>query len=299
MRTKCHWLGAMAALVLGLMPVQSVRAATEALDWNVEDQKDVTCIFGEITVLASVKNIYFCGCQWDGVGGYCGIQDLESDRRTIFSIWDTSPKLHPRVTAADPQTVFNRFGGEGEGAHTHMLYDWKFGQMFRFFLHKSPAAKPRATDTRFYVFDAAGKKWRQIATIESPNGPKNQGTAFEGICSWIENIGGQADVAVPKVALYNLWIGSNLEHMKRLTHTGGESGSGRWGQWHGQYFLAEGSKEQLADCFAAQMHKYGQPLFGKDGHELPPLPDEPLAPGVLEELLNLPPAPPTTDKPRK
>jgi hypothetical protein len=44
------------------------------------------------------------------------------ERRTIFSIWDTSPQLHPTTTEADPRAIFNRFGGEGEVGHTHMLW---------------------------------------------------------------------------------------------------------------------------------------------------------------------------------
>ena len=76
-----------------------VHAATEALEWNMAGQKKITCIYGEITPLASVPGIYFCGAQWDGVVGYCGIQhNSDTERRTIFSIWDTSPTQHPRVT---------------------------------------------------------------------------------------------------------------------------------------------------------------------------------------------------------
>jgi hypothetical protein len=42
-------------------------------------------------------------------GGYCGIQHNGiKERRTIFSIWDTSPQLHPTITEADANTIFNR-----------------------------------------------------------------------------------------------------------------------------------------------------------------------------------------------
>ena len=72
----------------------------------------------------------------------------------IFSIWDTTPALHPHVTEADRRTVFNRFGGEGEGSHTHMPWDWKEREPFRFFVRKQPGAKPGTIDTRYYIFDA-------------------------------------------------------------------------------------------------------------------------------------------------
>jgi hypothetical protein len=87
--------------------------------WDLEDQRDATCLYGNITVLATHPAIYYCGANWhpgEPAGGYCGIQhNGPQERRTIFSIWDTSAQLHPTITEADPYTVFGRFGGEGEG----------------------------------------------------------------------------------------------------------------------------------------------------------------------------------------
>jgi hypothetical protein len=100
-------------------------ASAQHLWWNLEGQRDATCLYGEITVLATHPAIYYCDANWhpgEPAGGYCGIQhNSEKERRTIFSIWDTAPKLHPNTTEADPQTIFNRFGGEGEGAHSRAL----------------------------------------------------------------------------------------------------------------------------------------------------------------------------------
>ena len=128
-------------------------AQAQHLWWDLQGQKDATCLYGEITVLATHPAIYYCGANWhpgEPAGGYCGIQhNGEKERRTIFSIWDTSPELHPKVTAADPETIFNRFGGEGEGAHTHMLWDWKVGDTFQFFVQKAAREKaiPRTPAT--------------------------------------------------------------------------------------------------------------------------------------------------------
>ena len=96
-----------------------VSAQAQHLWWDLQGQNEATCLYGEITVLATHPAIYYCGANWhpgEPAGGYCGIQhNGEKERRTIFSIWDTSPELHPKVTAADPKTIFNRFGGEGTG----------------------------------------------------------------------------------------------------------------------------------------------------------------------------------------
>ena len=137
------------ALVLGCPPLRA-----QHLWWDLEGQHDATCLYGEITVLATSAGVYYCGANWhpgEPAGGYCGIQhNSPQERRTIFSIWDTTAQLHPKVTEADPQTIFNRFGGEGEGAHTHMLWPWKTNETFQFFVRKQPGSQPDTTATRYY-----------------------------------------------------------------------------------------------------------------------------------------------------
>ncbi|HMD55523.1 MAG TPA: hypothetical protein VKJ65_13320, partial [Phycisphaerae bacterium] len=162
---------------------------------------------------------------------------------------------------------------------------------FEFFLKKQPATEIGSTDTSFYIFDYSVGTWRHISTIESPNGPKNAGSTFNGIVSWIENIGGQAPASVPKLALYRLWVGPDIQHMKFLTHSSGQSGSGRWGQLNGEYFLAEGGPSQLDALFAQLEPQYGIPMFGVDGQELSPLADFPLPEHLIAELEHLPSAP--------
>ena len=103
-------------LVLVNLAVLCPNLLAQHLWWNLEGQRDATCLYGEITVLATAPGIYYCGANWhpgEPAGGYCGIQHNGiRERRTIFSIWDTSPQLHPTTTEADPRTIFNRFGGE-------------------------------------------------------------------------------------------------------------------------------------------------------------------------------------------
>src|SRR5580704_15719515 len=104
----------LAAMVLAI--IGRSEAASSHLWWDTSGQEKATCVYGEITVLATHDPIYYCGANWHPglpAGGYCGIQDNSpTERRTIFSVWDTTPTLHPEVTQADPFTIFNRFGGE-------------------------------------------------------------------------------------------------------------------------------------------------------------------------------------------
>lgn len=268
------------------------RAEAQHLWWNLEGRDTATCLYGEITVLATHPEIYYCGANWhpgEPAGGYCGIQhNGPKERRTIFSIWDTSPALHPGVTAADPRTVFNRFGGEGEGAHTHMEWPWQVGDAFRFYVEKRPG-EGDTTDARYYVYDPAAKAWLHSATITSPNGgAKSIATIGGGLNSFLENFGGR-DMKVPKLALYRLWAGSSPDTLKCLTRAGGD---GRWGQFDGAYFLAEGDRDRLDAVFAEVLKDRGRPEFGGRGRDLPPIPDAPVPADVVAALKSLPAARP-------
>jgi hypothetical protein len=264
-------------------------ASAQHLWWDLQGQRDATCLYGEITVLATHPAIYYCGANWhpgEPAGGYCGIQDNSTaERRTIFSIWDTTPELHPKVTEADPETIFGRFGGEGEGGHTHMIWAWKTNETFQFFVQKQPGSEPDTTDARYYIFDRSAGKWRHSATIVSPIGGKRSvATLVGGVNSFLENFLGQ-NRELPKLALYRLWLGPSVDKMKCLTVAHGD---GTWGQLNGAYFLAEGNTNALNAVFAGVEKQYGKPVFGGKGKNLDPIPDRPVPAVVLANLKNLP-----------
>ncbi len=270
-----------------LFPAERVQA--QHLWWNLGGQREATCLYGEIIVLATHPSIYYCGANWhpgEPAGGYCGIQhNGPRERRTIFSIWDTTPKLHPSVTEADARTIFNRFGGEGEGSHSHMIWDWKEREPFRFFVQKQRGTQPRTIDARYYLYDPGVKKWLHSATIQSPEeGQPSVGTLGGGLNSFLENFVGK-DKEVPKIALYRLWLGSRPEKMQCLTRARGD---GTWGELHDAYFLAEGEKARLTAVFSQLEAAYGKPAIGGPGKVLPPISDRRLTAEVIKELTNLP-----------
>jgi hypothetical protein len=285
-----------AAIGLGLVCIFSAaNARAQHLWWNAGGQRDATCVYGEITVLATHPGIYYCGVDWhpgEPAGGYCGIQhNGPKEKRTIFSIWDTTPELHPSVTAADANTIFNRFGGEGTGAHTHMLWPWKLDETFQFFVRKSPGAKPDTTDARYYVYDPAHKQWLHSATITCPNGGKKSVASIGGgMNSFLENFTGQ-DRDAPKVALYRLWLGSSATDLKCLCRA---TGDGTWGQLHDAYFLAAGSEAELNATFVRLEKQYGKPIYGDKQKNLDPVSDRPIPANVIEALKDLPKAAPVT-----
>jgi hypothetical protein len=270
-------------------PLLCPGASAQHLWWNLEGERNATCLYGEITVLATAPAIYYCGANWhpgEPAGGYCGIQhNGPSERRTIFSIWDTTPQLHPKVTEADPDTVFGRFGGEGEGGHTHMLWSWRTNETFQFFVCKQPGRDTNTTDARYYIYDRSAGKWRHSATINSPiGGHRSVATLGGGINSFLENFAGR-DREKPKLAFYRLWLGTNLDQMKCLTKARGD---GMWGELNGAYFLAEGDRAALDAVFAGVEKEYGKPVFGEKGKGLEPIKATPLPTAVLDALKNLP-----------
>jgi hypothetical protein len=278
-------------LLLAGILLAAINAPAQHLWWNLDGQQNGTCLYGRITVLATHITTYYCGANWhpgEPAGGYCGIQDNDTnERRTIFSIWDTSPQLHPKVTAAGPQTIFGRFGGEGEGGHTHMIWDWKTNETFQFFVRKQRGVPTNTVDTAYYTYDPAGKKWRHLATINNPDGGyPEMATLAGGMNSFLENFSGQ-DRSAPRLALYRLWLGTNVENLQCLTHAVGDVA---WGELHDSYFLAAGGTNELATVFSNHEPQYGKPIFGGSGAPLAPITDQTLPAGLIAQLENLPQA---------
>jgi hypothetical protein len=277
------FVAAAALLLLG------PRVQAQHLWWDLEGQNDATCLYGTITVFATHSAIYYCGANWhpgEAAGGYCGIQhNSDKERRTIFSIWDTSPQLHPKATEADPEAPTDRFGGEGEGEHTHMVWPWKVGETVQFFLQKQNTADGNSTDARYYVYDRGAKRWRHVSTIRSPiGGQKCVETVGGGLNSFLENFSGK-DKEVPKLALYRLWLGNSVDEMKPLTKAGGD---GIWGQLGDSYFLAEGAEKKLDVLFRGLEKKYGKPIFAREGQKREPINATPIPAEVVKALKNLP-----------
>jgi hypothetical protein len=236
-----------------LLSLGFVAAAAQAqhLWWKPKAAaKPATCIYGEIEVLATNPAIYYCGCNWwpgKPAGGYTGIQDPGGTRHNmIFSIWDTTPDLHPRVTEADSKTIFSRFGGEGTGAHTHSDYYWQLNKTYRYFAEKVQDSTQANTLTKLYFYDEPSRRWVHEATISNPNnGDISVPTFGGGLNAFLENWMGQ-DKAAPKLAVYRLWVGTTPSNLVNVTDG---QGDGKWGVLNGSFYLAEGEDSNLAPLF--------------------------------------------------
>jgi len=91
-KTRCLHLLLVTALWSGLQA--RVLAATEAPHWNTGNP-NATWLYGEITVLATLPGMYYCGAQFDQ--GYPGIQHL--GRETM------PPGLNPTTGFEPPRAA--------------------------------------------------------------------------------------------------------------------------------------------------------------------------------------------------
>lgn len=271
-------------------------AFSQHLWWKPKpSEKKFTCLYGEIEVLSTSDAIYYCGCTWwpgKPAGGYTGIQDPGGGRHNmIFSIWDTSPTLHPSVVEADPKAVFSRFGGEGTGAHTHLDYHWELGQTYRYYVTKEQDATKANTLTRVYYRDEQAKKWVHEATISNPNdGSVSVETFGGGLNGFLENWLGK-DKARPKLAIYRLWLGTSPHDLVNVSDA---SGDGKWGVIQNTFYLAEGDDSALAPVFERAKGPGGQIVVGKKRGDILSVPPRRVPPSIVRALEKLPRAPKTT-----
>lgn len=257
--------------------------------WSATDDgkkiEKITFIYGEIEVLATGPTIYYCGINWqpgNPAGGYCGIQDHKDRHKcTIFSVWDTSPELHPYFVYAEKRTIHNRFGGEGEGSHSHLNYEWSETSVFKFAVTKSPDGSGQNTLTSFYFYDRKKKRWILEASISSPTDNKDCVRYFGGgMNSFLENWSGKKK-HIPKLCLYRLWVGTAPANLRFLRKA---SGDGHWGILNDSYYLAEGDDLALKKIILKHTKSTKNIIKAKRNEKLPLIPDQKLSPETIKEL---------------
>uniref|UniRef100_A0A1I8F2S4 Ricin B-type lectin domain-containing protein n=1 Tax=Macrostomum lignano TaxID=282301 RepID=A0A1I8F2S4_9PLAT len=83
-----------------------------------------------LTVQDCSDGSYFCALCWQGLGGYCGLQQLcDGKRVAIFSVWNGSGSAgEVEKVASGPDVVVSRFGGEGDGLKSMLDVNWTEGR---------------------------------------------------------------------------------------------------------------------------------------------------------------------------
>ena len=227
-------------------------AASVHLNYPVERSVNVAAFYCEVTAVEDPIWTYYEACGWHR--GYFGMQvNSPTERRIIFSVWDSGGEAVDRRKVADANRVTllakgegvyaGDFGNEGTGGHSHLKYNWKTGEPQRFIVTAQPTNKTFTVYTGYW-FHPEKRAWMLISSWRAPK----DGSWMRGLYSFSENFGG-ANGHLRRKALYgNQWIrtegGEWLElTTARFTH----DGTGRadrldrfMGVENGQFFLSNG-----------------------------------------------------------
>ena len=155
---------------------------------------DAQWVYGEVTVEKTVPGSYFSVIGFSC--GYCGLQELYDGRRVaIFSVWDpgdqfdfaikadsVDEKIRTKNLYAGEGVEVSRFGGEGTGGKSMMLFDWKVGETYRFAVHVRKDGARRAAFTGYIWRDGAWFRIATFSTLQTEGEP-----VIRGVYSFVED----------------------------------------------------------------------------------------------------------------
>jgi hypothetical protein len=246
-------------------------------------ETNVSAFYCEVTGIEAPVWTYFMACGWHR--GYFGMQvNSPSERRIIFSVWDSGNEgvdrqkvaSENRVTlVAKGEGVFTGdFGNEGTGGHSHLIYDWKTGERQRFLVTARPVD---ATHTIYagYYFHPDRQKWMLISAWNTPR----DGGYLRSLYSFSENFVGDNGQLRRKALYGNQWIQTSDNQWHELTNavfshdpTGRADRLDRFmGVENGEFYLSQGG---FIPGFTKSGEKFSRTPNGNAPADirLPPLP---------------------------
>ena len=247
-------------------------AASVHLMYPVEKDVEVEAFYCEMTGLEDHVWTYYMACGWHR--GYFGMQvNSPTERRIIFSVWDSGNEAIDRDKVADENRVrlvakgdgvyAGDFGNEGTGGHSHMKYMWKTGHVQRFIVTAKPTD---ATHTIYagYYFHPDKKQWVLISSWKAPK----EGGYLRRLYSFSENFGGANGHLFRKALYDNQWIRTADGRWIELTTAGfSHDRTGKadrldrfMGVENGRFFLAHGG---FGAGFTRYGEKFTRPATGK------------------------------------
>ena len=258
-------------------------AASVHLAYPVPSGTNVEAFYCEMTGVEEPLWTYYMACGWHR--GYFGMQiNSPTERRIIFSVWDSGKEGVDRNKVADDDRVrlvakgegvsSGDFGNEGTGGHSHLVFDWKTGQKQRFLVTAKPVD---ATHTIFsgYYFRPDKKEWMLVSSWKAPK----DGGWLRGLYSFSENFGGSNGNLRRKALFGNQWLRTSEGQWIEVTTAGfSHDPTGRrdrldrfMGVENGQFFLSQGG---FVEGFTQYGDKFERPATGQPPSDLklPPLP---------------------------
>jgi len=252
-------------------------AASVHLTYPLPKDVQVSAFYCEVTGVDDPLWTYYMACGWHR--GYFGMQvNSPSERRIIFSVWDSGNEANDRhkvkavdcvqLVAKGEGVVADGFGGEGTGGHSHLVYPWKTGEKQRFVVTAKPVD---ATHTEYsgYFFHPEQRQWLLISSWRAPK----DGGYLHDLYSFSENFGGSNGHLRRKALFGQQWFRNSDNQWIEIAEasfshdeTGKTDRLDRFmGVEDGRFFLSHGG-------FAAGFTEYGKrfqrPPTGKVPAEL-------------------------------
>ncbi|MGC6467360.1 MAG: DUF3472 domain-containing protein [Akkermansiaceae bacterium] len=187
------------------------RGPSVHLGYQVPKDKKIEWAYSEITVPEGedpIGTFYMA----NGFGqGYFGFQvKSPTERWVLFSVWSpfstNNPKEVPEkdrvATLATGKDVrAQKFGGEGSGGQSFLVYPWKAGKTYRFLTRVTPNGDNTTTYTAWFG-DKATDEWRLITSFRRPR----TDTHLTGFHSFLENFNTAFGASLRTGVHGNQWV---------------------------------------------------------------------------------------------
>lgn len=196
-------------------------AASVHLSYPVPAGTHIAAFYSEVTAVEDPTATFYMACGWHR--GYFGMQvNSPSERRIIFSVWDSGGEANDRKNVAEENRVTllgkgdgvfsGDFGNEGTGGHSHLKYPWKTGQTQRFLVTAQPTNQTFTVFSGYY-FHPDSRAWMLISSWRAPK----EGGWLKRPHGFSENFWGSSGHLVRKALYGNQWIQTDAGNWIELT----------------------------------------------------------------------------------
>lgn len=187
------------------------RGPSVHLNYKMPAGKKITHAYSEVSVPVSQDPIgsYFMA---NGFGeGYFGMQvNSKTDRKILFSVWSPFSTNNPNeipesdrihVLASGKDVKVGKFGNEGSGGQSFLLYPWRAGVVYRFLTEVRPNGDNTTTYTAWFG-EKAKDEWLLIASFQRPK----TDTYYRSFHSFLENFSATQGFLTRSSLNGNQWV---------------------------------------------------------------------------------------------
>ena len=187
------------------------RGPSVHLKYSLPEQKNIEWFYNEVKVPVGQDPVgsYFMANGFSQ--GYFGIQvNSVNERRVLFSVWSPYETDNPeeipeseriQLLAKGEDVEAGKFGDEGSGGQSYLVYPWEAGETYRFLNHVKPDGNGNTIYTAYFYSQELGE-WRLIARFLRPK----TDTWMTGVYSFLENFSPSNGYKGRKAFYKNQWV---------------------------------------------------------------------------------------------